>query len=773
MSQRPHREHVAGNDGRERYLHVDAEFNDNIDQVGPPPAERGNNHLLLRRYVVPLRRMDVTPRRRRHVHQRAAVANAERGRREGNGANRGAAVPPSPPGFSSDSLADDSDFSSFSDFDDGVGRRADFRVQNEVDRNDARNGRYFRIIPDGDRPNVVNLDDVPGTSRGTGSQQLSSHARKRPLSSSSDSCVETGFILGDKTTEAITTGRLLQPLAKNLQRLRMNREFTDVYLVVEEQEIACHRVVLAACSQYFHALLSSDMREGRENKVTIIGHKFEVVELIVKHIYAESIQVRVDNVQDIVEAADYFQLDVLKSYCETFLLRQVAESNCLGLMQFAALHSLDSLGQKAKSFALKNFHKVSQQEEFFRLPIGPLTSYLMDDTLCEQQEEHVFHAAMSWIQFNESRIEHLLPVLKCVRLVFVSPHFLFDTIAKHQLLTGNSEVQELISEACKYRALGSNERKQMQQPHTKPRGASGISEVLFIVGGICNNRRLHHAEYYHPKKGWVSRADIVTVHSSMHSYSVCAQENNVYITGGHSNSGMSANVVSLYFSNINQWSELANMINPRERHGSATADGAVYVAGGLLASQKGRKKPIVLDQVERYKPAFNQWESVKPLPKRCYSPGVISYKEKLYVIGGVSMTEEPSVSTKIILDCIQCYDPLTDKWSLLPLGRQLARLCCTLFQDRIYMISNNASQIFSYDPVNHRLEEWRPLPEPGLEFAGLATFNGNLVITGGQKENNTLNKMFIISYQTKEVINTIEMTRSLCMHGCVAIDKYG
>lgn len=184
-------------------------------------------------------------------------------------------------------------------------------------------------------------------------------------------------------------------------------------------------------------------------------------------------------------------------------------------------------------------------------------------------------------------------------------------------------------------------------------------------------------------------------------------------------------------------------------------------------------KPIVLDQVERYRPAFNQWEAVKPLPKRCYSPGVISYKEKLYVIGGVSMTEEPNNSSKVILDCIQRYDPLTDHWDILPLGRTLARLCCTLFQDHIYMISNNASHIFKYDPNTCALQEWRELPEPGLEFAGLATFNGNLVITGGQKENHTLDKMFIISYETTDIIQVIGMTRPLCMHGCVAIDKFG
>ena len=66
-------------------------------------------------------------------------------------------------------------------------------------------------------------------------------------------------------------------------------------------------------------------------------------------------------------------------------------------------------------------------------------------------------------------------------------------------------------------------------------------------------------------------------------FSVCAFENNIYITGGHSNIGATVDAVSIYMSNINQWSLLSSMIHPRERHGSAALDGCVYVAGIKLS----------------------------------------------------------------------------------------------------------------------------------------------------------------------------------------------
>jgi len=67
------------------------------------------------------------------------------------------------------------------------------------------------------------------------------------------------------------------------------------------------------------------------------------------------------------------------------------------------------------------------------------------------------------------------------------------------------------------------------------------------------------------------------------NFSVCAHKNDVYITGGHSNSGTTVDAVSVYFSSIDQWSLLSSMHYPRERHGSASVDGTVYVAGTVTS----------------------------------------------------------------------------------------------------------------------------------------------------------------------------------------------
>ena len=44
--------------------------------------------------------------------------------------------------------------------------------------------------------------------------------------------------------------------------------------------------------------------------------------------------------------------------------------------------------------------------------------------------------------------------------------------------------------------------------------------------------------------GWQSLADISTDHQNMHSYSVIAHDNDIYITGGHSSSQCTVDIVS-------------------------------------------------------------------------------------------------------------------------------------------------------------------------------------------------------------------------------------
>lgn len=49
--------------------------------------------------------------------------------------------------------------------------------------------------------------------------------------------------------------------------LRKHRELCDVVLIVGTRRIFAHRVILSACSPYFHAMFTGELAESRQTEV--------------------------------------------------------------------------------------------------------------------------------------------------------------------------------------------------------------------------------------------------------------------------------------------------------------------------------------------------------------------------------------------------------------------------------------------------------------------------------------------------------------------------
>lgn len=52
--------------------------------------------------------------------------------------------------------------------------------------------------------------------------------------------------------------------------LRKHRELCDVVIIVGQRRIFGHRVVLSACSPYFHAMFTGELAESRQTEVNFL-----------------------------------------------------------------------------------------------------------------------------------------------------------------------------------------------------------------------------------------------------------------------------------------------------------------------------------------------------------------------------------------------------------------------------------------------------------------------------------------------------------------------
>ncbi|KPP57561.1 hypothetical protein Z043_124701, partial [Scleropages formosus] len=83
----------------------------------------------------------------------------------------------------------------------------------------------------------------------------------------------------------------------SMSRMRQRGLLCDIVLHVASKEIKAHKVVLASCSPYFHAMFTNEMSESRQTHVTLHDIDPQALEQLVQYAYTAEIVVGEGNVQ--------------------------------------------------------------------------------------------------------------------------------------------------------------------------------------------------------------------------------------------------------------------------------------------------------------------------------------------------------------------------------------------------------------------------------------------------------------------------------------------
>lgn len=158
---------------------------------------------------------------------------------------------------------------------------------------------------------------------------------------------------GEEKVEVLNYKDSFHPchVLETLKRLYMKKELCDVVLVVDEEEIKAHRVVLAANSAYFYSMFTTDMCESVQERISLKGIEFEAVELLVNFCYTSSIKITEKNVQNLLSVSNLLQFNTVIESCCGFLKNQLHPSNCLGIGNFAHHHGFSDLQNAAQCYA--------------------------------------------------------------------------------------------------------------------------------------------------------------------------------------------------------------------------------------------------------------------------------------------------------------------------------------------------------------------------------------------------------------------------------------
>ncbi|XP_028343026.1 kelch-like protein 17 isoform X3 [Physeter macrocephalus] len=362
-----------------------------------------------------------------------------------------------------------------------------------------------------------------------------------------------------------------------MSRMRQRGLLCDIVLHVAAKEIRAHKVVLASCSPYFHAMFTNEMSESRQTHVTLHDIDPQALDQLVQFAYTAEIVVGEGNVQTLLPAASLLQLNGVRDACCKFLLSQLDPSNCLGIRGFADTHSCSDLLKAAHRYVLQHFVDVAKTEEFMLLPLKQVLELVSSDSLNVPSEEDVYRAVLSWVKHDvDTRRQHVPRLMKCVRLPLLSRDFLLGHVDAESLVRCHPDCKDLLIEALKFHLLP-EQRGVLGTSRTRPRRCEGAGPVLFAVGGGSLFAIHGDCEAYD------TRADRWHVVASMSTrrarVGVAAVGNRLYAVGGYDGTSDLATVES-YDPVTNTWQPEVSMGTRRSCLGVAALHGLLYAAGG-------------------------------------------------------------------------------------------------------------------------------------------------------------------------------------------------
>ena len=102
-------------------------------------------------------------------------------------------------------------------------------------------------------------------------------------------------------------------LLSKFAHFRGEGEFIDVRLKVGEDVFPAHRIVLAANSDYFHAMFTDGMKESKQEVIELKDESIspDILKIVMDSIYTGDLHVNEENVFEVLAAADHLQSRML------------------------------------------------------------------------------------------------------------------------------------------------------------------------------------------------------------------------------------------------------------------------------------------------------------------------------------------------------------------------------------------------------------------------------------------------------------------------------
>jgi hypothetical protein len=155
--------------------------------------------------------------------------------------------------------------------------------------------------------------------------------------------------------------------------------FADGVLICQNQEIECHRVVLAARSEHFRNMFANTaFVEGQSQRIEVKGMDLSTLQEMLSFIYTNEFNEEKADISSLFSAADQYQILSLVSKCESLMIQRLSIENAAEFFYKSFLHESAELKLASMDFIFKNFEAVKATDGWAEVKRNPLSSEALE-----------------------------------------------------------------------------------------------------------------------------------------------------------------------------------------------------------------------------------------------------------------------------------------------------------------------------------------------------------------------------------------------------------
>ncbi|KAL4098062.1 hypothetical protein QTP88_022733 [Uroleucon formosanum] len=505
-----------------------------------------------------------------------------------------------------------------------------------------------------------------------------------------------------------------------LQSLRKDEVLCDIKLETDDGSIViAHKVVLASVSPYFRAMFTN-FEESNSNHVNIRELDSTVLQLLVNYFYTGEIIVTNENVQVLLAAANFIQLDYVKRACVEFLQTHMDPSNCIGIKAVADLHNCTDLLTTSEAFIKKQFLEVVKYDEFLSLSLEEMIELISCNDLTVPFEENVFECVIDWVKYKWDRKKFLSDLMEHVRLPLTSMQYLLKYVVNEPLLENS---KDYVFEALHFHMLKTQQL--ITVPGTircAPRQSDGIQNVTLWLD-LTKSTKRYYINWHDPITNlWKRVLDIKNGYWPVHV--ALLKHNYIFVIG--SNYLPRTRSVQMFdlFSESSNWEFSDKMIVDRTHFQIGVLNNRVYAVGGFDGSDN-------VNSAEVFDVEIEEWEMISSMSHKRSNVGVGVLNNLLYAVGGSVR------STKERLNSVEHYDPSLDTWTQVA-NMSICRSSVGIgvLDDVMYAIGgyrSGSKLCKSVEAYRPSVGVWTPIADLNLPRSrpGVFALDGFLCVVGG------------------------------------------